>query len=202
MVHEASVDILILLLSAADAVPDVLTVVKESVGNDGTQGAETLAVHGGKEGSDADGRVGSILFLVQSVVDEDTGEIVRLTGLVVGLGVVDGEQLAVVGVGVVHQRSQEPDKEHETSDHVGLGPEGNSQGRGQPGSHRGPVESEGKVTDTLQTRSELVQQQRVAVDPADPGDTGQQGHNVARKPVVGEGGGRHQEEEHVARHCP
>lgn len=202
MVHEAGVNVLILLLGAADATPDVLAVVEEGVGDDGTQGAETLAVHGGKEGGDADGRVGGIHVLVQSVVDKHTGKIVRLADLVVGLGVVDGEQLAIVAVGVVHQRSQEPDKEHETSDHVSLGPEGDGQRRRQPGGHRRPVESEGKVTDTLQTRAELVQQQRIAVDPADPRDTGQQGHDVTREPVVGERSGGHQEEEHVARHLP
>lgn len=202
MVHEAGVNVLILLLGAAYAAPDVLSMVEEGVGDNSAQRAEALAVHGGKERGDADGRVGGILFFVQSVVDKHTGKIVRLADLVVGLSVVDGKQLAIVAVGVVHQRSQEPDKEHETSNHVSLGPEGDSQRRGQPGSHRRPVESEGKVADTLQTRAELVQQQRVAVDPADPGDTGQQWHDVTREPVVGKRSGRYQEEEHIARHLP
>jgi hypothetical protein len=157
------------------------------VGDHGRKTGETNTVGKSKESRDTEGTLLVVLGHVDGTILEDIlgGVSVTLGGE--EFGGEDGETLGLPEVGVVGNGDHDPSDDEETNGNVDLSPPRNDQRRTQEGNNVVPVERDGTNTETAST-TDLGENVVLGVDPANPGNGGDDREKETRDPLVEEHG--------------
>lgn len=170
---------------------------------DGSHGRKGHGVGQGELGRQIQGRVLLVGGLVELVVGvENAFDIVLVAPVVERLQGLDGDVLGIQRAAEVDAHGDEDKKEEDASENVGDGVERGDEGRANVSADDGPVKGNGHQAVAMLRAEDLVDDDVVGRDPADPGEDGQALEDPARKPVVAEGAAADDEEELVAADRP
>ena len=120
--HEAGVNILLILDAGAELPHNITSVPQVGVSDDSGEGGETQAIVHDERYRKEDGRIVAVLLHIEEAVCNDLHNVVRGTGVRVGLESGGREVGTVPGVREVHDRDDEPEPEEERNHGVHLGP--------------------------------------------------------------------------------
>lgn len=201
--HETGVDVFLFLANAPEADPQFLSVEQTGVDKDSNDSGKgkTIAQH--ECGRQEEGRVFLILLQVEGVICvQDAGDIVRSTGVVVAVGITDGQVLVVVKLAEVDGGSDDPEPGNHTDQSVGnTEPGGDQRGKVETGD-LSPVEGNRNQRKTSPSTEQLVDNGAVGSDPGNPGEGTQEGSDEAGEPVPDERGNHGVQEKTVLSNHP
>lgn len=171
LTHHLQVDIGILVASQLITLPDLRTVVKRGVDNEGGDGRERHTIADGKVGRKEQRAVALVFSNVQSqVFVHDARDVVTSTSVVPGVRILHWEVLGPESTSVLNTDGSEEEEDDDTSNHVCNSKEWVDEWGGQETGYDGPVKGDWNQTKTSNTTEELVDNRVLWSDPAGKGE--------------------------------